>query len=450
MGKKQVIDVHCHLFNAQYAVMELTAATWNHLQGNYPHEEDAAKTKTVRGLRKKLDGVKEFAAWIAGLLDVGLSDCEGNFNTARDCFAASKPGKDASLKVTPLMMDIYFALSDNADEETGSRRTGRSAPKFATFAVSENQKKDFDAHFDMIRNLVSGNIRRQPKTGRRLSPDLALDAVFDGAKKELLAAPLKLHRGVDPYDGIELTPGYKKHMLELETLAGKYPRQVFPFLAVDPRRIGIMKLVEMKIKKGKGIFKGIKIYPPLGYLPTHPNLEPVFAYCEKYDIPITLHCSPGGMQNFRGKNYVRSWVGDNHWEDFQSASGSKSRFYTAPEKWLPVVTKFPNLRINFAHFGGGDQLAANETDWMKDIITMIRNHALVYTDISYHAKKELPGKILEVIRHNECLNEKLMFGTDYIMIMLDTKLGGLTKYFDLYKSFQDDLLYNNARRFLKL
>jgi predicted TIM-barrel fold metal-dependent hydrolase len=156
------------------------------------------------------------------------------------------------------------------------------------------------------------------------------------------------------------------------------------------------------------------------------------------------------MQNFRGKNYVRSWAGDNHWEDFQSASGSKSRFYTAPEKWLPVLTRFPNLRINFAHFGGGDQLAANETDWMKDIITMIRNHALVYTDISYHANKELPGKILEIIRQNECLNEKLMFGTDYIMIMLDTKLGGLTKYFDLYKSFQDDLLYDNARRFLKL
>jgi len=236
----------------------------------------------------------------------------------------------------------------------------------------------------------------------------------------------------------------------LEALAGKYPRQVQPFLAVDPRRIGIMKLVEMKINKGKGIFKGVKIYPPLGYLPTHPNLEPVFDYCEKYDVPITAHCSPGGMQNFRENNYVRSWAGDNHWEDFKSASGNKSRFYTAPEKWLSVLTRFPNLRINFAHFGGGDQLAANDKAWMTDIISMIRNHALVYTDISYHAKKALPGKILEVIRQNDCLRSKLMFGTDYIMIMMDKKLGGLTKYFNFYTSFTDKLLHDNAKEFLKL
>jgi len=68
-----------------------------------------------------------------------------------------------------------------------------------------------------------------------------------------------------------------------------------------------MKLIEMKVNKGKGIFKGIKIYPPLGYLPTHPNLAPVFDYCVQYDIPITLHCSPGGINNFRKKNYIRSW-----------------------------------------------------------------------------------------------------------------------------------------------
>ncbi|MRR17070.1 MAG: hypothetical protein EG826_11500 [Deltaproteobacteria bacterium] len=450
MAQKQVIDVHCHLFSARYAVMELAAATWNHLQGSYPHAGGEAGIKAFRGPAKPLDGVKEFAAWIARLLDVSVSDGEGNFNTARNCFAKSALGKDASLIVTPLMMDIYFALWDNADEETTMLKAGRSKPAVAAFAVSENQKKDFDAHFDMIRKLVTANIRRQTKTGRFLSAGRTRNDVFEDAKRELLAVPLKLRRGVDPYDGIELSPGYKHHLLELEALAGKYPRQVQPFLAVDPRRIGIMKLVEMKINKGKGVFKGVKIYPPLGYLPTHPNLEAVFEYCERYDVPVTAHCSPGGMQNFRGKNYVVSGTGDNHWEDFQTVGGSKSRFYTAPEKWLPVLAKFPNLRINFAHLGGGDQLAAGETAWMKDIITMIRNHALVYTDVSYHTQKELPGKILKIVRQNECLANKLMFGTDYIMIMLDRKLGGLARYFNFYTSFTDKLLHGNAKDFLKL
>ena len=449
MTKKQVIDVHCHLFNAQYAVMELAAATWNHLWGNYPHQKGAATTKAARGFGEKLDGVKEFAAWIARLLDVTLSDCEGNFDTSRKNFAESGLSKNTSLGMAPLMMDIYFALSDNRDEETTGRRGRRATPRVTAFAIPENQKKDFDAHFDIIRKLISENISRKPKKGRGLSSDRKLDAVFDGAKKELLAAPRKLRRGVDPYEGIELSPGYRKHLQDLEALAMKYPGQVHPFLAVDPRRIGIMKLVEMKINKGKGIFRGVKIYPPLGYLPTHPNLEPIFDYCEKYDIPITLHCSPGGMQNFRETNYVRSWTGDNHWEDFKSLFGNKSCFYTAPEKWLPILTRWPNLRINFAHFGGGDQLALNETDWMKSIIKMIGQHRQVYTDISYHTKKELPGKILEIIGQNECLTEKVMFGTDYIMIMMDAKLGGLAKYFDLYSPFPDNLLCDNAKRFLK-
>ena len=171
------------------------------------------------------------------------------------------------------------------------------------------------------------------------------------------------------------------------------PNRVFPFLAVDPRRIGIMKLIEMKVNKGKGVFKGIKMYPPLGYLPTHPNLQPIFEYCSQYDVPITLHCSEGGLQNFRSANYVKSWEGNNHLEDFQASDGNKSRYYTAPEKWLPVLSKWPDLRLNFAHFGGGDKLDSGDTGWLEAIINMIRKHPNVYADISYYAKPGLARKI---------------------------------------------------------
>ena len=43
-----------------------------------------------------------------------------------------------------------------------------------------------------------------------------------------------------------------------------------------------------------------------------------------------------------------------------------------------------------------------------------------------------------------------MFGTDYIMIMLDPKLGGLTRYFDHFEKFPDPLLCTNAKRFLNI
>lgn len=452
MSKKQIIDVHCHLFNAKYAIMELASASWNHIRGNYPHQKGATVKMQRLGIIETLEGVKDFAAYIARLLKVTLSGCEGNYKTALENFANSNLSKNASLIVTPLMMDIYFALDDNTDEAKLARKRRLTTPGIEAFTIPEDRKKDFEDHFKKIESMVRQEFKKtQPRTKRLLLPDDKLAVIFDDAKKELLATPRKLLKGVDPYAGIELSPGYKKHMFELEGLAKKYPGKVFPFLAIDPRRIGIMKLIEMKINRGKGIFKGIKIYPPLGYLPTHPNLVPVFDYCVQYDIPITLHCSPGGMNNFRKKNYIRSWDEKNHLEDFKTTEGNnKSIYYTAPQKWQPVLKKWPNLRINFAHFGGGENFFKDETGWVKEIMQLIKDRPRVYTDISYHAYKGLPDKILDVVAKNDYLNTKLMFGTDYIMIMMYKPLGGLDKYFNLYTAFNDKLLYENAKDFLKI
>ncbi len=452
MPKKQIIDAHCHLFNAKYAVMELASASWNHFRGNYPHQKGTVLLKTRKpGFIERLEGVKDFAAYIARLLKVTLSDCEGNYKTALKNFAESELGKNASLSVAPLMMDIYFALDDNTDEAGLARKGRLTTPRIEAFAIPADKQKDFEDHFNKIELMVREEFKKiQPVTKRLLVSEDKLATIFNDAKKDLLATPRKLLKGVDPYAGIELSPGYKKHMLELEGLAKKYPGKVFPFLAIDPRRAGIMKLIEMKINKGKGIFKGIKLYPPLGYLPTHPNLATVFDYCVQYDIPITVHCSPGGINNFRKTNYIRSWDEKNHLEDFKTTEGNKSIYYTAPEKWLPVLIKWQDIRINFAHFGGGDQLIAGNTNWMNKIIELIKAHPHVYTDISYHTDKESPCKILEVVGKNDCLNTRLMFGTDYIMIMMDMSLGGLDKYYNLYTVLNDRLVYENAKDFLNL
>ena len=156
------------------------------------------------------------------------------------------------------------------------------------------------------------------------------------------------------------------------------------------------------------------------------------------------------MTNFRSENYVTSWEGSNHLEDFKASGGNKSRYYTAPEKWLPVLTRWPGLRINFAHFGGGDKLDSGDTGWMDAIIKMIREYPNAYTDISYYVKSGLAQKISGVIVKNEILNTRLMFGTDYIMIMMDEPLGGLDKYFDRFTGLDINLLNDNARNFLKI
>jgi len=43
-----------------------------------------------------------------------------------------------------------------------------------------------------------------------------------------------------------------------------------------------------------------------------------------------------------------------------------------------------------------------------------------------------------------------MFGTDYIMIMMNMTLGGLEEYFNHYCVVNDKLLYKNAKDFLKI
>ncbi|MBX2815112.1 MAG: amidohydrolase [Saprospiraceae bacterium] len=116
---------------------------------------------------------------------------------------------------------------------------------------------------------------------------------------------------------------YLQQLEDLHGLAiGKTRRDVLvPFLFVDPRRIrhdrkiktsnpffdwevqnGKVCLKPCLVKKyleddngGRGVFKGIKIYPALGYYPFDEDLLPLWLYCQDHEIPITTHCIMGSI-----------------------------------------------------------------------------------------------------------------------------------------------------------
>lgn len=464
MHDREIIDVHCHFFNAQYLAMELVAITWNRLWGDYPHQKRMIREREEgrRAILPKLKDIQMFAAWIARLTEAGLADCEGSYQIELRDFADSTLGKSRPLLVAPLMMDIYYALDDNRDESGDGRRERRAAAITEPFAVPANQTSAFEKHVDYIKGLVAEEMQKLPATKRRRSTtNQTLDVLFEKTRSELIDTSARLRRGPDEYSGIELSPGYKKHMHDLEKLCEKYPGRIFPFLAVDPRRIGIMKLIEMKVNKGEGAFKGIKLYPPLGYLPSHPNLEPVFNYCALYDIPITVHCSKGGIANFERENYVRSWDGNDHWERFGDeevdvkGSNRKGAYYAAPKHWRTVLARWPTLRVNFAHFGGSGQFLGeggqNAFEWLEDITRFVGMYPRVYTDISYFGEAGLADKISGIMAGNASLPSRIMFGTDYVLVMLRMRQGvGLTQYFEQFSGLDDRLLKDNAKDFLKL
>ena len=51
---------------------------------------------------------------------------------------------------------------------------------------------------------------------------------------------------------------------------------VLPFAAVDARRPGVVEETKRLIEEDG--FRGIKLYPPLGYHPNDPLLRPLYAF----------------------------------------------------------------------------------------------------------------------------------------------------------------------------
>lgn len=197
----------------------------------------------------------------------------------------------------------------------------------------------------------------------------------------------------------------------LAQLARKYPDNIIPFATVFPDRPGAAAEVRRCIETLG--FRGLKLYPKLGYRPDHPVLmEEIYPLCIAHDLPVVTHCSRGGVY---GKGLDQA----------------QQDALTAPEAYLPVLERFPGLRLNLAHFGGDkdwhdyltlgfdpenpEERAAN---WVARIADMIRSgdHPALYTDISYtmfRFAEYIP--LLRLFMEDERLREKILFGSDFYM-----------------------------------
>jgi uncharacterized protein len=188
---------------------------------------------------------------------------------------------------------------------------------------------------------------------------------------------------------------------ELAVLHEKFPEQVIPFVAVDPRRPNVAELVKRWVEE-RG-FRGIKIYPNLGFEPADPRLDEVWRYAEERGLPVMSHCSRGGV---RMKGMKREEV-----ERFNS-----------PAKHVPLMERHPKLRVCLAHFGGGadwnEYFGGDRKDWVTSILELIRSERYpnLYTDISYTIFNfEQYGPVLKVFLADPRVREKVLFGSDYYM-----------------------------------
>ncbi len=260
-------------------------------------------------------------------------------------------------------------------------------------------------------------------------------------------------------------------VLEVKKMYGK---KILPFLFIDPRMGAeeCMKLLKKYLdpEMPRGV-AGIKIYPSLGYYPFHPAMEPVYAYAEKYGIPILTHSNKDGGAYYAGRFLpaMFTYLSFNETKDsikyldyalrgFSSLRKPRdfANILMHPVLYTDVLRKFPKLKLCMAHYGGSDEVleqddpkAVEKYNWTVSIKNLMKEFDNVYTDISFTlANKKANNRILQDLDAG-LFSDRILFGTDFFMTTpLDTDETLTNNFFKIAGKYQVLLTETNPVTFL--
>jgi len=186
----------------------------------------------------------------------------------------------------------------------------------------------------------------------------------------------------------------------------KYKDVVVPFAHIDPRRDDALARLTALVDDEN--FKGVKIYPPLGYGPDHPRMmNEIYPYMVERAIPLMAHCSHGLVVS-------------------REISVDEAHGLAHPNNYTKVMGAFPGLRICLAHFGGvsewtklldGQRNRSNQT-WVETIVDLMKSgdYPNLYADIShtiFNFQENAP--FLKILLEDKAITPKVLFGSDYFM-----------------------------------
>jgi predicted TIM-barrel fold metal-dependent hydrolase len=253
--------------------------------------------------------------------------------------------------LTPLMMDLEFTDSENLGKID---------------EVRQRIWKDIALEFiNLIRARVNAITSLYPQLAHKAKA-LSNDNHF--LWREVMKPDRELFE----------KNNFNNQVDELESLAKKCSR-VRPFLGLDARRSrkqNLVELIQEKILNEGALFAGIKLYAPTGFSPTDPVLygaNGVYELCQKYQIPITVHCSAEGFSTHANSLRISGLVNLNHklvlMENeivrfsipffslrMRNAIKERALILNHPKIWAKVFEKYPNMKLNMAHFGGKEEL----------------------------------------------------------------------------------------------
>jgi uncharacterized protein len=184
---------------------------------------------------------------------------------------------------------------------------------------------------------------------------------------------------------------------EIARLRDRFPDTVIPFAAVDPRHPGIVKsTIELIEQHG---FRGLKLYPPIGYHPYDTRLHDLYAYANEHHLPLLSHCSrPASVQYRDAPTAEMRRDPENNNAPLNLSRKAVLTRFTRPDAYLPILTNFPNIRVCLAHFGGAPDWSRylnrpwistaphDDDNWLARILQLVKSgehHPNLWTDIAY-------------------------------------------------------------------
>jgi predicted TIM-barrel fold metal-dependent hydrolase len=226
---------------------------------------------------------------------------------------------------------------------------------------------------------------------------------------------------------VKIPKPLSKQIQELKDLSKVSP--VLPFLYCDPRRANLKEpednlysLFNRAFCEDPSFF-GVKIYPALGYDPSDYRLWPIYEVCELNSIPIITHC--GGETISTDKLSLNIFEGQK--KIVLSEENRKGIAYNLnnPVRWKPVLERFPNLKISFAHFGGYKTWASGamvdskiDPQHRKEtIMRFMRKYPNVYADFAFDfIEDKASDNLINVIIIKNSVRDRVLFGTDYWLV----------------------------------
>lgn len=206
----------------------------------------------------------------------------------------------------------------------------------------------------------------------------------------------------------------------------KNPDRFVVFGGIDPRRgqHGLELFTKGVFDYG---FKGLKLYPPLGYAMDDERLFPFYEICNKNSLPVLLHTGPSLL-------YLKNEFAD-------------------PLSIAEIAKKYPNINFILAHAGH------NLTPRLHKLVVNTKN---IYVDIAAFQSKyfninyeDFSSPIMQIFKGE--LNKKVLFGTDWPLFnLLHPVTKGIEKLKfiaentdNISKNAIENIFYKNALNILK-